>query len=40
MKSSLYAGFLVIEEKIFIYVKVPMHINAHTKFQLPLSITS
>ena len=29
-----------VAEKIFIYVKAPMHINSHTKFQLPLSITS
>ena len=25
-----------LAEKIFIYVKAPMHINSHTKFQLPL----
>jgi len=30
---------LHLAEKIFIYVKAPMHINSHTKFQLPLSIT-
>ena len=30
--------FLVIEEKIFIYVKAPMHFNARTKFQLSNSV--